>query len=240
MVDVNFDNRTDSNGRDPDIYSPTLRASHQVLWSKKLPNGQDFKLDSPKGKYLEATVGNHTFSMSSDSISNSFRSHAKLRLLIAEIDATELDEFQFLGSTVGAKTIFPSERRDRRPTINGARGLNIQIADRFDLTLECIRRHYSGGSSPLSETLERYSDFFELFETFEGYSNFFFFQDLLDTESENVQFFLPFSDGFNSPVLPSSVGEYMSYKRRTCDFIQRRNQRMQRWVQENPGTSSKE
>lgn len=46
-------------------------------------------------------------------------------------------------------------------------------ADRFDLTLECIRRHYLGQRSPLGETLARYRDFFALFEDFSGYVEFF-------------------------------------------------------------------
>ncbi|WP_113903400.1 DUF6994 family protein [Brevibacterium celere] len=36
-------------------------------------------------------------------------------------------------------------------TINGARGLHPRIVDRFDLTLECIRRHYRGEPSPLAD-----------------------------------------------------------------------------------------
>ena len=43
------------------------------------------------------------------------------------------------------------------------------IRDRFDLTLECIRRHYLDEPSPLSATLARYADFFGLFGDFAGY-----------------------------------------------------------------------
>ena len=54
-------------------------------------------------------------------------------------------------------------------TINGARGFDYRIKDRFDLTLECIRRYYTGDRSPLSgEVLARYEGFFRLFETFQG------------------------------------------------------------------------
>ena len=62
-------------------------------------------------------------------------------------------------------------------TINGARGVNGKIKDRFDLTLECIRRHYTSEKSPLSDTLQRYSPFFNLFENFQGYVDFFLLQD---------------------------------------------------------------
>ena len=35
-----------------------------------------------------------------------------------------------------------------------------KISDRFDLTVECIRRHYARQSSPLGDTLASYRDFF--------------------------------------------------------------------------------
>ena len=44
MIDISFDFRSDSKGRDPDTYSPTLNAYHRALWSKELPNGQVMEL----------------------------------------------------------------------------------------------------------------------------------------------------------------------------------------------------
>ena len=71
MIDVSFDFTTDSRGywdgfwekneglgyggADPDKDSPTLRTYHQVLWSKKLPNGEFLNLE--KGKYVPGTTG---------------------------------------------------------------------------------------------------------------------------------------------------------------------------------------
>lgn len=40
-IDVWFDVQTDSNGKDPDSASKTLKSYHQALWSKLLPNGSD-------------------------------------------------------------------------------------------------------------------------------------------------------------------------------------------------------
>ncbi len=71
-----------------------------------------------------------------------------------------------LGYTIGSSIIFPGNRIDVASTINGARGFHPRIADRFDLTLECIRRHYRGESSPLPPTLLKCGDFFGLFESF--------------------------------------------------------------------------
>ena len=45
LLDTSFDFRTDANGKDPDSYSPTLRAYHKVLWSRPLPGGALFDLD---------------------------------------------------------------------------------------------------------------------------------------------------------------------------------------------------
>ena len=46
MIDITFDFRSDSKGKDPDSYSPTLNAYHRFLWSKKLPNGEVMELKS--------------------------------------------------------------------------------------------------------------------------------------------------------------------------------------------------
>ena len=53
IIDTLFDFRTDAGGKDPDVYSPTLRQYHKLLWSKPLPNGRLFDLDDTvRGVYL--------------------------------------------------------------------------------------------------------------------------------------------------------------------------------------------
>lgn len=60
--------------------------------------------------------------------------------------------------------IFPGDQRPDARTVSGARVLSNRIADRSDLTLECIRpRHYQGETSPLAPVLRACSDFFDLF-----------------------------------------------------------------------------
>ena len=78
------------------------------------------------------------------------------------------------------------------------------IKDRFDLTVECIRRHYLNEASPLSDTLERYSDYFRLFGDFGGYVEFFLLQDLVTHDFSAVKFFSPFDD-FNSSPVPGTL-----------------------------------
>jgi hypothetical protein len=220
MIDPDFDFFTDTPiGKDPDAHSPTLRRYHQNLWSKDLPNGEKFSLAMTKEKYLQWGK----FALSSDAISNSYRNNKKMAAIIAEVQ-TDADELFRVSSTIGGYIIFPSYRIDRKNTINGARGMNSKIADRFDLTLECIRRHYDNEDSPLSEVLERYSDFFELFIDFKGYIDFFLLQDLV-TPDYQVSFYLTFDD-FERKGMPANANEYRILKDATVKFIHARTQRM--------------
>jgi hypothetical protein len=226
-IATSFDVRTDSNGRDPDSASPTLRSYHQKLWSKSLPSGALFKLDRIAGSYLVHTSPLGSFRLASDTISNSLRSNKRRASLIALIPSVKLDAFQSLGSTVGARILFPGNRVDGKATINVARGFNAQIADRFDLTLECIRLHYLGQASPLAASLDRYADFFALFETFEGYVDFFLLGDLVN--AGQVKFYLPFDGEFGQP-LTNTVDEYNEYMAKTMEFVAARNRRIDAWV----------
>lgn len=230
MIDINFDHRTDSRGKDPDSASETLRQQHLKLWSKPLPSGRAFELTEETASYLahRSDLGNFVFS--SDAISNSIRNHKRRSYIISQIDPTELDEFQFIGATIGARIIFPSNRAEGLPTINVARGFNAKIRDRFDLTLECIRLHYLGLPNPLSGTLYRYTEFFDLFDNFSGYVDFFLLGDL--ARGDEVDFFLPFDSDFSKPALPTNVEEYRLYKSKTMQFVAARNQRIAQWALE--------
>jgi hypothetical protein len=146
--------------------------------------------------------------------------------LLKQIDPMEIEDFKNLGYTIGGFILFPSKRIDGKMNINGARGFNSKIADRFDLTLECIRRHYSKGISPLSDVLDRYKDFFQLFINFEGYVDFFFLNDLVNSDYSKIKFFVPVTDAFANPPLPQTVVEYLQYKSAAMDFLTKRNARM--------------
>ncbi len=136
-----------------------------------------------------------------------------------------MDELFNTGSTIGAYIVFPKNRIDGKHTINQARGVNSLIDDRFDLTLECIRRFYLGENSPLYKTLLRYKSFFDLFDDFLGYVHFFFLDDLL-RENNSVNFYLPFDDFKTRPLFPD-VNHYLLYKERVVNFIQARNKRIE-------------
>ena len=121
--------------------------------------------------------------------------------------------------------VFPGNKVGGKQTINGARGFHPKIADRPDLTLECIRRHYIREWNPLEDALARYADFFALFEDFGGYVNFFLLQDLLEDDGKAIRFFHSFAD-FSTPAVPSNKDEYLSYLRASNAFIRARNRRI--------------
>jgi hypothetical protein len=125
--------------------------------------------------------------------------------------------------------VFPGIRVNGKQTINVARGFNRKIADRFDLTLECIRRHYQGQPSPLGGTLARYRDFFALFESFKGYVEFFLLQDLVTNDCSAVTYSMPFDD-FKTPSVPKDFDTYVEYRRRSMEFVAARNRRIERYA----------
>jgi len=224
-IDTAFDFRTDSRGKDPDTHSPTLRRYHQLLWSKPLPSGALFNLSiTTPGAYLHHRSELGEFFLSSDTVMPTFTNWIRLKPITEQMPTRDNEEFDTIVYTIGGMMLFPSNQIDRKPTINGARGFTRSIADRFDLTLECIRRQYVGLDSPLATTLARYADFFALFGDFHGYVDFFILNDLVDDNSE-VKFFMPF-DNFNSSSVPTDIGTYVTFRQRSIDFVETRNRRI--------------
>jgi hypothetical protein len=228
-IDITFDFRSDTpEGKDPDIRSPTLRRYHKYLWSKPLPNGVMFELvDTTPRSYLHHRSQLGEFKLASDTVIPSFRKKAHIAHILVQIPE-QLSTFNTIGYTIGGMMLFPGNRVDGKITINGARGFHPWIKDRFDLTVECIRRHYRSEDSPLSATLARYSDFFRLFGDFRGYVEFFLLQDLVTDDFSTVKFFSHFDDFRSSPV-PDSIEAYLHYRKLAVDFIEARNQRISTW-----------
>ena len=225
-IDTSFDFRTDAPGKDPDAYSPTLRQYHRLLWSKSLPSGHPFDLsDTRPGTYLHHQSELGEFVLSSDSVIPTFTRWNSMKHITGLFPEEENEAFRTIAYTIGGMMVFPANRVDGKHTINVMRGFTRQIADRFDLTLECIRRHYLGQSSPLGETLSRYSDFFAMFADFSGYVNFFVLHDLVTENCSTVNFFMPFDD-FNSPSTPKNRDAYEDYRRRSIEFVVARNHRI--------------
>lgn len=229
--ETTFDMRSDAGGRDPDTFSPTLHRYHMMLWSKPLPDGSPFRLESSTdGKYLVHRSGGEELRLASDAIIPTFIHYTATQPVISQVNDGVIRRYRYskLTYTIGAFVLWPAHKIDGKLTINSARGFNRKISDRFDLTLECIRRHYLGEQSPLAESFSRYSDFFALFGDFAQYTEFWLLQDLVDPDGA-VRFFIPFDD-FRTPALPRTPDDYVRYRERTTDFIHARNSRMMDWV----------
>ncbi|QDU91547.1 hypothetical protein Pla175_49760 [Pirellulimonas nuda] len=228
MIDTSFNLYGDADGGDPDATSPTLRRYHKLLWSKSLPSGELFGLrDDNPGLYLRHSSALGDFSLGSDAITHSYKNQLNKKWLTTQIP-NEVQELFNHGSTIGAYLIFPNNQVDRKHTINQARGISRLIDDRFDLTLECIKRFYINEPSPLEDALRRHASFFRLFETFEGYVQFFLLNDLVD-DQDDVKFYLPFDD-FQSPPKFRGREDYIVYKSGVESFIKSRSRRIEEFA----------
>jgi hypothetical protein len=231
--DPAFDFRSEVRSwEDADAASPTLRAYHKLLWSKALPSGDRFDLDdTTPNAYLHHRSARGEFYLTSDSM-QTWTKWTRKRIVdvIAPIPESHRKQFRALAGQMGGRTLFPV-KGDGTPTINVVRGRNGKMADRFDLTLECIRLHYLRDNNPLAKVLALYEDFFDLFEDFRGYTDFFLLQDLVADDSSAVRFFLPFDDFDGSPF-PSTEEAYQDYRRNVTRFVESRNRRMSEYVVE--------
>ena len=216
------DNILGGGGADPDAKSKTLQTYHQILWSKPLPNGEKINLKTGNGSdYL--TWKN--FKFGSDSILASFR-YVRYRKMLEEVSKKIpnyqdfIEDFIHRTYTIGGSIIFPKDN-----SINRARGVNPLIKDRWDLTLECIRRYYKNESSPLFETLIKNKDFFDLFVDFKGYVDFFYLQDCVSSDYQSVIFWIGDGDLSKNP-LPETVDEYLMWIEKQLNFVEKRNDRI--------------
>ncbi|MEW5844954.1 MAG: hypothetical protein AB1777_01670 [Bacteroidota bacterium] len=231
-IDIKFDFRLDSKCGDPDKDSKKLYEIHKYLWSKELPNGKTFYLDIIGESYGRLLIKNNlTMNLSSDRMCPHFdgKYSNKFDGWLTEI---EREELKYKVRTIGGHIVFPAHNKNGF-TINQARGVSRLICDRFDLTLECIRRFYQNEESPLYKTIMNYKDFFDLFVDFKGYIEFFHLQDFIN-QKEQIEFSLPF-DNFSRPPLPQTVDENKRYKNHTIDLINRRNDRILKQIKKASG-----
>lgn len=238
-IDIDFDFTTDTpkywdnfweqddvlgvRNNDPDICSKTLQKYHQLLWSKRLPNGE----------MMDLIIGNSynylswkNFRFGSDSITASFR-YKCYRNMIFKVKQSMPNYYGFIENylrktyTIGGATIFPKVKGG----INQTRGCNLFIRDRWDLTMECIRKYYNNEQSPLFDVLERNRDFFDLFVDFRGYVDFFYMQDCVSSDYKSVIFWLGDGNFLKNPF-PKTVDEYVYWINSNIDFVKKRNERI--------------
>ena len=172
QIDIDFDFRKDSKCGDPDTDSPKLYETHKLLWSKELPNGKEFTLEIKGDRYGRFLLKNNfTMNLSSDRMCPHFDGKYSNKF-DGWLSDNEREELKHKVRTIGGHIVFPAHKKNGF-TINQARGVSRIICDRFDLTLECIKRFYKDEESPLSKTITNYKDFFNLFVDFKGYVDFF-------------------------------------------------------------------
>ena len=210
-------------GNDPDIASKTLKKYHKLLWSRRLPNGQFMNLKTGYGANYLTWNG---FRFGSDSILLTMR-YNKNEKLLREVQKHLPNYKHFIESTlrefytIGGMIIFPKHKN----SINQIKGCNHLISDRWDLTMECIRRYYSGEESPLNWVLRNDRDFFDLFVNFKGYVDYFYLNDCVSEDYSKVQSWLG-NLNFSSSPLPQTPEEYLFFIDCQLNFLRKRNERI--------------
>jgi len=243
-IDVYFDFTTDSPGywdnfwenknglgagnSDPDASSKTLQQYHKLLYPRKLPNGDYMELSTgPATIYLRWKE----FRFGSDSITASFR-YKDYKDMIDNVKRSlpnykkYMEIFLRKTYTIGGNIIFPK----RINSINQKRGCNPKIRDRWDLTLECIKRFYNNEYSPLYDDLEKDRDFFNLFKDFKGYIDYFFLNDCVTDNNKMVIFWTDLVPFVDEP-LPRNVPEYIKFIENEIDFVNKRNNRIKEYIE---------
>jgi hypothetical protein len=110
-----------------------------------------------------------TFLLTSDAVLATFTRRPDMQVIIGQLPPADIDALNTITYTIGGMVLWPGNQIDGKWTINQARGCTGRIADRFDLTVECVRRHYEGDTThPLADAFGRYRDFFDLFGSFAG------------------------------------------------------------------------
>lgn len=230
-----------SRSADPDSASAMLKIYHQMLWSRRAPNGQMIKLE--KGRTSDYLVWNN-MKFASDSIATQHR-YVKCANVIKEVQQQIEDYRQFVYDTtrfmytIGGMIIFPR----LCGSMNQDRGTNPLISDRWDLTLECIKRYYEQPQNdnckfnPLWKTIKRSEDFFKLFVCFDGYVDFFFLQDFLEENGEVIRFLNDYFDengNFTKKYpIPQTAEEYIRNIEIQKEIVAKRNRRIEKFVKNN-------
>ena len=219
---------------DPDSASKTLKRYHQMLWSKKLPNGKDMILEiGGPYDYLNTVDG---LRLSSDTIGTSLM-HARMLPILEEV-ARQVEWRPWIESvireiyTIGGTILFPKHPNN----INGQRGMNPFICDRWDLTLECIRRYYEGitdaRNNPIGWVLKNDREFFDMFVDFKGYCDFFFLQDCVTEDYSSVRMWIPTEPFAKKYPYPETAEEYFIWVDACLAFVKNRNKRIREYVSE--------
>lgn len=130
-----------------------------------------------------------------------------------------------ISNTIGGFIVFSRHKY----SINQERGILSKINDRFDLTLECIRRYYiylkntsEKNDNPLFNYLDKDKDFFEMFGSFKNYVDFFCLQDWVNDKYEVLDLL-----GDTKTTLLNADKVWKENKVLPCDF--ETDEQVKRW-----------
>lgn len=112
--------------------------------------------------------------------------------------------------------------------MNQRRGTCGKISDRWDLTLECIRKYYIGEDSPLSKVIKDDKSFYDLFVDFKGYVDYFFLQDCVTNDYSEVNIWCG-NATFEKSGLPETVNDYFEFIHKEHNFLDKRNERIREY-----------
>jgi hypothetical protein len=224
---------------DADRDSRRLMRWHQQLWSKPLPSGSQLAWTLEPGT---SCLVHGDVRVSSDTIASTHSNYRRLGAAQMWEDLSQDARTSYDRSfyTIGGFIIFPT----RPQSLNQRRGTAAAIADRFDLTLECIRQHYLGqADNPLADVLSLDADYFRLFgaggQGFATFTHFFHLQDLVSVDS------VRWLDGhvgrewnFDEPPIPRTIDAYRRYLDNVAGFVAARNSRIRAWCDKQPRDGS--
>ena len=230
---------------DPDQYCYNLYQRHLAAWRRgQLLPILDSDVQGDKDSYhllwKRKQLGKPDIRFGSDTIFTDFVGyddqdpcHAVFKQL-ATMSADYLTEMEKYTKecyqNIGGFIIFPR----MIGSINTDRGdRNLSIKDRFDLTLDCIRRYYNKknptDAAPLNATFAKEENiaFFNLFSSFKDYVDFFCLQGLVNGDYTRVINLMGDTvwvnnTTFEHDVLPRNQDEYKQWMQNQLDFIRHR------------------
>ena len=239
---------------DPDSFSEILYDFYAELWNlNKLP----FKVKKIWNGYAWELVGtgDYNLRLGTDSIMSIYWHRIDMRKFICELIKSKnndlkifIREYLQIANTIGGFVLFPRHVQ----SINQRRGANSKIGDRFDLTLECIRRYYEeteksekdSNYNPLfggvnTDYIKEDKEFFELFGKgkagFEKYTEFFCLNGSWVKNGQvlnllNNQLLDEYDFGKTTNPLPTE-NNWWTFYRNIMDRLEARNQQIKEIIE---------
>lgn len=220
---------------DPDAVCEELREMHYRLYNRydshivrPFSFEKKYPLLSPNGQYFYLYEANGNNRFGSDTMNSLYLYYEALQNIRYEmIKCGRNPESEMENSRrniiyrPGNFIIFP--KKDKKVSINVARGnYRGKIKDRFDLTLDCIKKQYESRDNSLSWILQEYWDeFFGRFYDFNEYVHFFMLEDYLDEKNEVIRLI-----DNEEHILPKTLEEYDEYIKRISSIIDKRTQKI--------------